>query len=518
MSFGDIVTPPVQTTKKVVVVGGGIAGLGVCYYLLLVGFTDIHVYESHGKLGGLLATIRSVGSIVVEYTVRAYPRSYRLFYDMMIKVGGLKYPTRSYDVQIHREKGDVLLLRQTNSTYCYVFQVCMNLYYLVCFIFCICWSGLRILPSLVPLYRMTQALFASSAQITALRYKTFKQHLGPLDTFGTLLFAMISLYTAIVLEKTLAYGPAVYLSNGLLSGLPYFDIFQYVGVTRFSDEMIVDPLVRYLETRGVQFHLNASMDSVHVHTDQKRVQSIEVQGCTIEADTFVFALGFNGLMKLHFEESVVSPYIPNIGNLRHISTVHSHHCYVKLDVDPKILTSTLDTLRVCMFPESIYRLLVFVYWKEFQEQEQCHWVLHISSQDVTDQSIYKLSPTAQAKLYLKDIGLYDILSPHILEVVGDQGMVQYSKGSQYVQYLREGAPRIFNENNESCLVNEVPLIRPAAGEDNYFLDYCTVLPNLFIAGDGVKTAVGLCTVEGSLETARNIANAMYRNSLCVLSH
>jgi hypothetical protein len=72
-------------SKKVVIVGGGIAGLTSAHELLKKGF-EVHLFESTSELGGLAKAIRNKHGVIEEYSWRGYGPFYNNFFDILKQI------------------------------------------------------------------------------------------------------------------------------------------------------------------------------------------------------------------------------------------------------------------------------------------------------------------------------------------------------------------------------------------------------------------------------------------------
>jgi uncharacterized protein with NAD-binding domain and iron-sulfur cluster len=67
--------------KKIIIIGGGIAGLTTAHELLKKDF-EVHLFESTSKLGGMAKCVRNNDGIIEEYSWRGYGPFYNNFFDI----------------------------------------------------------------------------------------------------------------------------------------------------------------------------------------------------------------------------------------------------------------------------------------------------------------------------------------------------------------------------------------------------------------------------------------------------
>jgi protoporphyrinogen oxidase len=72
-------------TKKIIIVGGGIAGLTTAHELLKKGF-EVHLFERTSELGGMAKATRNKDGIMEEYSWRGYGPFYNNFFDILKQI------------------------------------------------------------------------------------------------------------------------------------------------------------------------------------------------------------------------------------------------------------------------------------------------------------------------------------------------------------------------------------------------------------------------------------------------
>ncbi len=268
-----------------------------------------------------------------------------------------------------------------------------------------------------------------------------------------------------------------------------------------TNDVWIDPWRRYLESRGVAYHLGSKAVAVSFDGERIRSATIKRDGATVvvKGDYFIFALPAEDVIDLINPEMIkVDPVLGYVNTLDDITEwmngiqiflkedvplVHGHNIYVD---SPWALTSISQAqfwrhLSLSGYGDGKVRGIISVCISEWEEPG----FNGKSAKDCTPEEI-KAEVWEQIK---RSVNYGDVIR------LKDEQVHSFSLDPSLSRH--EGT----TANEEPLLVNLVDTwrLRPEA---------VSKIPNLFLASDYVRTYTDLATMEAANEAARRAVNGV----------
>jgi uncharacterized protein with NAD-binding domain and iron-sulfur cluster len=271
-----------------------------------------------------------------------------------------------------------------------------------------------------------------------------------------------------------------------------------------TNEVWINPWLRYLcDTLGVVYHRETDVTEIHCDGQQITGVTVQTKGHEkqrVEADYYVAALPVEvmaQLVKGGLEKT--DPQLDRLGCLKtawmsgiqfylaeDVPLVHGHSLYID---SPWALTSVSQRQFWPGFPLDNYG-----------DGRVCG----ILSVDISDWETKglggKKAIDCRTREEIRD-EVWEQLKAHL----NDQGVAVLRDDNRVDWFLD---PDIILPNPQGVPANLEPLLINTAGSWDYRPDAKTALPNLFLAGDYVRTSTDLATMEGANESARRAVNAL----------
>ncbi len=262
-----------------------------------------------------------------------------------------------------------------------------------------------------------------------------------------------------------------------------------------SNEVWIDPWVRYLDSLEVALYPNSPVEAVHANG--RRVTGVTVDGHAVEADYYVLATPVEVTSRLRTPElERTAPSLADLDGLQtgwmnglqfylreDVPTVHGHGAYYDA---PWALTSVSQRQ----------------FWEEFDltacGDGEVGGVLSVIVSEWTEPGIVYDKPARECTREEFVTEVWEQLKTHLNgreTVLADDNLVE-TFVDPALTFGEDGV-----ENDAPLLVNTVDTLR-------YRPEATTEAPNLVLASDYVRTHTDLASMEAANEAARRATNAI----------
>lgn len=275
-----------MNAKKVVIVGGGIAGMVAATLLAEQGF-KVELYELANELGGKAKSLRTKDGNPIEHSHRVYSKDYKTLLPILAKIpdgnhyviDNLITPKKAI---ISNTKGEIFInlkfrqRKQLNSLeqllFC-IFQPIVNVIKILLIMFLFPYKmkriGIPIRESIWCLLKHIQFLMMCEERQQKLfsgqSYGEFLCIENKSDNFKQFISTYISVLVAARLE-TEAIGCARLFSNSMLTMRGVIKGLEHLGGIMImngpTSERLFNPWQKYLIHLGVNIHLGVSLNSI----------------------------------------------------------------------------------------------------------------------------------------------------------------------------------------------------------------------------------------------------------------
>lgn len=271
-----------------------------------------------------------------------------------------------------------------------------------------------------------------------------------------------------------------------------------------TNEAWVDPWLIHLRNLGVRFHVGYAIDGLVVRDgriDAARATDRKGRRRIIEADWFISAMPVERARKLLSKRVLrLDPSLAGMNEL-YVDWMNGIQYYLR-----KPFHLIRGHLTFADAPWALTALTQGQFWadRDFKRDYGDGSVLDCFSIDISDWDTPGMFNRKPAKLCTPEEVAKEVLE-QIKAHLNDNGEEILTDDMIHSWHLdpaiRWNPKRRRNTNDDPLLVNTIGSWqrRPAAG---------TEIPNLFLAGDYVKTDVDLATMEGANESGREAVNQL----------
>jgi uncharacterized protein with NAD-binding domain and iron-sulfur cluster len=272
-----------------------------------------------------------------------------------------------------------------------------------------------------------------------------------------------------------------------------------------TNEVWVNPWLKYLQDRGVVYHLNADVRSIHYASGAVRSASVAI-GSRVEevlGDYFIAALPVERMAELTSRELIVGdPSLANLNQLtEYVEWMNGIQFYLREDVPiAKGHAVYVDS------PWALTSVSQQQFWRDFDLTKYGDGTVKgLLSVDISDWDVKGLNGKKAQHCSREEIAaetweqLKRSLNGGGEEVLRDSNLHSWFLDPDIVS-ASPSMPRD-ETNAEPLLVNYVDTwrLRPEA---------VTRIPNFFLASDYVRTHTDLATMEAANEAARRAVNGV----------
>jgi 15-cis-phytoene desaturase len=499
-----------MATKKVIVLGGGVAGLTAAHELIERGF-NVEVYERQLQCGGKARSITKDGSgtpgrkdLPGEHGFRFFPGFYRHIPDSMRRIpystnanGVLDNLVRAPEASIAQERKPLYTFpTHEPETLDDWFLVLKDLFDQ---------SELNLQPGEPAffIYRLLDIMsMCTERRVARLEFKKWWHYIGAahrsLQYQKLLARGLTRSLVAMRAEEACTRTVGTILIQMLMSLTSPSGTMDRVLNGPTSDVWI-EPWVKYLDSRGVQFHNNASLQSFDFNGTSIAGVTLMQGGTTIKAqgDYYIAAFPVEVASLLFTPEMKAAA--PSISNLSKLKTewMNGIQFYLTRDV------------RCCQghviyadSPWAITSISQPQFWSSTDLSQFGNGnVQGLVSVDISDWTTPGDKTTTKAAQHCA--------SPD--EIANEVW-------AQIVAHLAATDDPVFDRDRQDwfldpsivfpVVTNSQPLLVNIVGSLANRPEAKTEIPNLFLASDYVRTNTDLATMEGANEAARRATNAI----------
>ncbi len=508
--------------QKVVVLGGGVAGLSAAHELVERGF-DVEVYEAQPIPGGKARSLSVPGSGTLgpnvmrkdfpgEHGFRFFPRFYSHVTDTMKRIpfgpdrtvfDNLVDTTR---VQLARfDRPPIELICRSPRTLGDVRALLGNLD--------------LVYRGELDVSHDEIAFFASRIWqiLTSCRERRMDQYerIGWWEFIGAA--ERSPAYQSLLghgITRSLVAAKADVASTKTIGDIFVQLLFDIVEPGPSSDRVLngptndawISPWLEYLRARGVRYHLDAPVTAITC--DRGRIQDVTVRTGGVErkvaGDYYVCALPIEDLVQLLTPGLVAAD--PSLANLRQLEQATAWMVGIQIFLTEDIDLGHGHTIYVDS-PWALTSISQAQFWSGIDLSQYGNGsVKSIISIDISEWEQRGLNGKTAKECNLQELieevwnQLKRSLNRGDAEVLKDEYFYHWFMDPD--TQLREGAA---DTNEEPLLVNLVGTwaLRPEA---------VTRIPNLFLAADYVRTNTDLATMEAANEAARRAVNGILEAS------
>ncbi|NBU34184.1 hypothetical protein EB118_04825 [bacterium] len=258
-----------------------------------------------------------------------------------------------------------------------------------------------------------------------------------------------------------------------------------------TNEVFIDPWVRYLESRGVEFRMRCSVRSVNIEGDRVAhctVQSEDnVKSFTVSSDVYVLAINPNLTANVFPSDS---PLFTTFTRLR---TVNNQLGFV-IKFKKKII---LDEFTAFVLMDSKLNITFYA--------QDLHWDTRFRSAG----SIWSGTCVQVANCKSNDI---ESLRKEILDEIVQSKHLQSILGIQNLADMVETIILYdeFKMDSSGSLVSMNPKWVNNVLNEQFRPDVTTMYPNLFLSGAHCKTTIGIWSMESAIESGKLAAEAILK--------
>jgi uncharacterized protein with NAD-binding domain and iron-sulfur cluster len=511
--------------KKVIVVGGGVAGMSAAHELTERGF-DVEVYEKHRVYaGGKARSVNVPGTnkpnpnlyLPGEHGFRFFPGFYKHIIDTLERIPYKNNKNGVLDNLVEVDR--VGLLRSGKNPIVGTVNFPKSK------------SDLRALIKSMHadtgLTEEEKMFFAR--KVWQLMTTCYDRRLNEYEKIGWWDYLeadrFSEIYQALLVQgltRTLVAANAKKASTKTGGDIFLQLIFNMTNPGVHTDRVLngptndvwIDPWLEYLTGKGVKYHRNYS--AVKLEMNEGKVEGIQVEKyqdgvpgqSLVKGDYYILAVPVEVAGKLISKEVTdADASLGGIGKLAEgVAWMNGAQFY---------LSDVIDVVKGhCIYSDSPWALTSIsqlLFWKDYNIEERFNGkVKSILSVDISDwespgilESTGKKTASQCSYKEIKEevwAQLKQSLNVNGKEILRDDHLVHW-----YIDHDITVDHQHHDSNKEPLLVNTVNSwnLRPQA---------YTQIPNLFLASDYVQTFTDLATMEGANEAARRAVNAIIESS------
>lgn len=500
---------------KVVIIGGGVAGLSAAHELINRGF-QVEVYEASSCAGGKARSVGVPGSgkdgrkdLPGEHGFRFFPRFYKHIIATMKEIpvkGNLKNVygnlVETTQIKLARFDKEAVIMPARFPKSLSEFQTYLK----------------NSLNSDLGLTQQDKSDFA--LKVWQLLTSCYDRRRNEYERIGWWEFLDSDKHSVAYqtifsrgLTRTLVAARAETASTKT-GGNIFLQLMFDVGLPGVSSDRIlnaptndawIDPWLKYLKEKGVQFHFNTPTQ--YIHCDDQKIAGVIVSNkgieSTIKGDYYLCAVPVEVMANLLNKDLITAdPTLENIIELSSsVSWMNGTQFYLTEDVETcNGHTIYIDT------PWALTSISQKQFWSEVDLSAYGDGkVKGILSIDISDWDSLGIIYKKSAKNCTKEEIIKEIWE-QLKKSLNVNGKIILKDEMLHNWYLDADIEfDIPKKNKEPLLVNTINSwdLRPYA---------YTRIPNLFLASDYVKTYTDLATMEGANEAARRAVNCIIDTS------
>lgn len=495
-------------SKRVAILGGGVAGLSAAHELISRGF-QVSVYERNAVFGGKARSL-SVPSTGVggrkdlpgEHGFRFFPAFYRHLPDVMMRIP-LPANVSVFNNLVHATRIQVARAGQPAIVLTARIPVDVNDWVTV---FKQVFSGIGIPDNEVLFF--IDRLFMLLTSCPERRISEY-ENISWWDFIGAA--SRSQAYQTLLAKGLTRSIVALRAQEGSARTVGYthlqllFGILSYGGFDRLlngpTNEVWLNPWLGYLRQLGVDFHPSTTI--AKFNADEAGIASVSAQSgdtvVEITADYYIAALPIEIMATL--ADDTLKNMAPSLANLNRLHTawMNGIQLYLKQDVPLEYgHTIYADS------PWALTSISQKQFWNEANLANygngQIGGILSIDISDWETPGILYGKTAMQCTAEEIKNEVWAQLKAHLniagAEIIRDENLITWFLDPD-IQFP-----------NPSAVTNLEPLLINTAGSLQYRPDAVTEIPNLFLASDYVKTYTDVACMEAANEAARRAVNGI----------
>ncbi len=501
-------------TKKVAVLGGGIAGLSAAHELIERGF-DVDVYERRSIFGGKARSMPVPGSatgdhkpLPGEHGFRFFPSFYRHLKDTMRRIpfgdnedGVFDNLIATTQVLIARAEATEVTLPSELPDSIGDWAALLG-----------AWFG----NSLgIPADEMNFFVDKMLVILTSCKERRDKEydHISWWDFIEAeskseayrdflgrgVTRSLVAMKAEVSSARTIGN---VYLQMMLGLAAPWLDVDSVLDGP--TNDVWIDPWVEYLEQRGAALHPDTAIDSIEC--DGERVTGVQASGpnggFAIDADYYVACLPVEVMLQLMTDEILEGA--PSLRHLDQLQTNWMNGIQYYLDRDVELCHGH------AIFVHSEWALTSVSqgqFWSEFDLARYgdgtVDGILSVCISDWNTDGIVHQKPARECTPAEIKEEVWAQLEAH----VNDDARPELDAANIVAWHL-DPAIDYPDPNDPGAAVNAEPLLINTVGSLQHRPEANTGIANLFVASDYVRTNTDLATMEAANEAARRAVNGI----------
>jgi len=515
-------------SKKVIIVGGGVAGMSAAHELINRGFS-VEVYEARGIPGGKARSVSVPNSGVGgrkdlpgEHGFRFFPRFYRNLPQTMKETPIGDDHRNAYDnlVQASRE----LIARADQPNVLTVARFPRNLAdFKVLLEDVFAPIGLTSEEEHFAAERLWQ-IATSCSERKANDYERLSWwEYVEADRFSDNYRALFAVGFTRTLVAARARSASTAVGGSILLELIYGAATPGPSTDRLlngpTNDVWIDPWLAYLRAQGVDYRLNSPV--THIECVDGLIQHINVDTpdgpLTIEGDFYLCAVPIEVMAKF-LEKSEILKYDQSLETLLELSDDVAWMNGMQLYLNKEIDLDYGHTMYVDS-PWAVTSISQAQFWPDFDLSEygdgNVKGIISIDISNWDAKGVLEHPPHGKRKS-AKECTKEEIKN----EIVAQMAMSLNKKGQEpvfleeYVEtwYLDSDIEPVDLFSNKDRYKDAEPLLVNKINTWHLRPETHTHIPNLFLAADYVKTDVSLATMEGANEAARRAVNSIIDRS------
>lgn len=457
---------------KIIIIGGGIAGLAAATILADMNKFDIELYEKNPQIGGQAASEFS-GTCFIEYSWRIFGQSYHNIMYIIQKLG-IKdnFTTLKQPCFITKDSSSSGNLNSYNLLY----QSAKT-------------GDFNTLNKILNLGFICRDRALNDYQdVNAYHYfnknPIIQSILGPILGMDANKVSLSGFYKNIYSvsdKRRFNFSPT--------------DTLITRGPTQNS---LFDPWLKYLQNKGVKVYTNHQLQSVN--TRNNIINNIIINNKFIKGDEYIFSCSLDPLIRICSMNNDLK-YCPSIYNLQHLS--HDLQLYFTINLyfsEPLITSNTCSEMVIVDMP-----------WKPIIQKKRNWQQKYLKRCKKPIQDIWNVGFLD----YNKGIKIKKILRDCTLKEAIDEGIYQI-KESQYIKKLLKNKsfddifigyeywPEFVNKNNKLISTNPKFSINTKTMKYMPTNQPHDIPKNMYLAGYYVKSTMGGVSMEASCETGLDV--------------
>ena len=509
-----------NTKPKIMIIGGGVAGLTVAHELVMhAPDLEIVIVEKHPQMGGKARTHwDQVRAKFSEHSMRVLPGSYVCMHQIMQEIphGNGTVIDRLTPVNIRLKHGtrECMIRGDYRTRFLGSLKYVWDVWRLIIFLLR---TSVRIDDLTVFLGKITYLLFYPSRRVTEqLSRLKFSEYVGGEDGKPGRFAAIYRLAEILVAAKS--HSSAGVVSNTLLEWfVTPFLAGKYVrnAISEFdsaTSDALIEPWVRFLQTKGVRFE-HQLVESIEASSGS--VNAVRLADGTIwTADVFVLAVQHNLADVLIGDR--LRKYLPDMANFPRLGEEWAHSVQFQIP-ELKGELAQLGSVSVAAMdsPWSIaYRVYSQATWNESWPGKPGSGILTATISNtkrpgkIHSLPFLRCTPDQILEEIVAQTGLEKVLDVDHADFGLDLHVMPEAEAANFE---RQGyAVSAIGPNDDRVYVTDAQMYIRLPGNLDIEPENATGVYNFFLAGEYTRTKYRIPTMEKSCESGKRCARAVIK--------